>query len=108
MIFDILAPPQGAGQKKICAVARPIHVSNPHTKFGLILSNGLGGDSVTDGQTEAIAISPTVFKKIVGIMNSHWHFKPFYTLMDFSFWFDTINLGRSIVNIKGSQVVTPK
>ena len=27
----------------------PIHVSNSHTKFGWISSNGLGGDSVTDG-----------------------------------------------------------
>ena len=51
MIFDLLAPPQGPrgrGQKK-CAVAHPIHVSNSHTKFGWISSNGLGGDSVTDG-----------------------------------------------------------
>ena len=31
-----------------------------------------------------------------------------YTLMDFSFWFETINLGRFIVNIKGSQVIIPK
>ena len=68
MIFDLLAPPhgpRGGGAKKNCAVARPIHVSNPHTKFGWISSNGLGGDSVTDGQTdrqtEAIAISPTLF-----------------------------------------------
>ena len=54
MIFDLLAPPQGPrgwGQKK-CAVAHPIHVSNTHTKFGWISSNGLGGDSVTDGQTD--------------------------------------------------------
>ena len=27
-------------------------MSNPHTKFGWILSNGLGGDSVTDGGTD--------------------------------------------------------
>ena len=51
MIFDLMAPPQGAGPKK-CAVARPIHVSNSHTKFGWISSNGLGGDSVTDRQTD--------------------------------------------------------
>ena len=54
MIFDHLAPPQGPrgrGQKK-CAVACPIHVSNPHTKFGRISSNGLGGDSVTDRRTD--------------------------------------------------------
>ena len=77
MIFDLLAPPQGPrgrGQKK-CAVAHPIHISSSHTKFGWISSNGLGGDSVTDGQTdgrtdgqtdgrtEAIAISPTFFFK---------------------------------------------
>ena len=75
MIFDLLAPPQGhrgRGQKQ-CAVARLIHVSNSHTKFGWISSNGLGGDSVTDGQmdgrtdrwmegrTEAIAVSLTLF-----------------------------------------------
>ena len=50
MIFDLLVPPQGAGPNK-CAVARPIYVSISHTKFGWISSNGLGGDSVTDGQT---------------------------------------------------------
>ena len=69
MIFDLLAPPQGPrglGPKKQCAVELPIHVSNSHTKFGSISSNGLGGESATDrqhrqtyGQTEAIAISPT-------------------------------------------------
>ena len=54
MTFDLFAPPQGPrgrGQKK-CAVAHPIHVSNSHTKFGWISSNGLGGDSVTDGRTD--------------------------------------------------------
>ena len=54
MIFDLLAPyqgPRGRGQKK-CVVARPIHVSNTHTKFGWISSNGLGEDSVTDGRTD--------------------------------------------------------
>ena len=51
MIFDLLAPPQGpGGGAKKCAVAHPIHVSNSHTKFGWISSNGLGGDSVTDGR----------------------------------------------------------
>ena len=69
MIFDPLRKAPGGGEK--CAVAHPIHVSNSHTKFGWISSNGLG-DSVTDGQmdgrTEAIAISPTLFlKKSVGI-----------------------------------------
>ena len=57
MIFNDIWPfgpspgPQGAGPKK-CAVARPIHVSNPHNKSGWISSNGLGGDSVTDGRTD--------------------------------------------------------
>ena len=48
MIFDLLAPPQGAGPKKKSAVAHSIHVSNSHTKFGWISSSGLGGNSVTD------------------------------------------------------------
>ena len=54
MIFDLLTPPQsprGRGQKKF-DVARPIYVSNSHTKFGLISSNGLGGDSITDRRTD--------------------------------------------------------
>ena len=54
MLFNFLTPPQsrrGRGQKKNY-VARPIHVSNSHTKFGLISSNGLGGDSITDGRTD--------------------------------------------------------
>ena len=71
MIFDLLAPPQGPwgrGQKKN---ARPIHVSNSHTKFGWISSNGLGGDSVTDGQTEVIAKSPTLFIKSMGIITKN-------------------------------------
>ena len=41
----------GGGAKKKCVVACPI-VSNSHTKFGWISSIGLGGDSVTDGQTD--------------------------------------------------------
>ena len=54
MIFDLLPLPRapGGGAKKKCAVAHPIHVSNSHTKFGWISSNGLGGDSVTDGRTD--------------------------------------------------------
>ena len=66
MIFNDIWPfgpspgPQGAGPNK-CAVAHPIHVSNSHTKFGWISSNGLGGDSVMDGRTEAIAISSRLF-----------------------------------------------
>ena len=65
MIFDLLAPPQGAGQKE-CAVAHPIHVSNLHTKFGWISSNGLGGDSVIDGQMDGgDCIIPAAFLKKV-------------------------------------------
>ena len=52
MIFDHLTPPQGPRGGGGIAVARPIHVSNSHTKFGWISSNGVGGDSVTDGQTD--------------------------------------------------------
>ena len=68
--------PQGAGPKK-SAVARLIHVTKAHTKFGWISSNGLGGDSATDrqtdgrtdGRTEAIAISPDAFLKKRGDNN---------------------------------------
>ena len=42
----------GGGAKKKFDVARPIHVSNSHTKFGWISSNGLGVDSITDRQTD--------------------------------------------------------
>ena len=53
MIFDLLAPPQSPrGRDQKCAVARPIHVRNPHTQFSWISSSGLGGDSVTDGRTD--------------------------------------------------------
>ena len=45
-----LAPPQGAGET-FFAVAHLIHVSQSHTKFGWISSNGLG-DSVTVGRTD--------------------------------------------------------
>ena len=66
MIFDLLTPPRGpGGGAKKYDVARPIHVSNSHTKLGCILSNGLGGDSIaggrTDVRTEAITISPSLF-----------------------------------------------
>ena len=67
MLFDLLTPPQGpgSGAKKKFDVARPIHVSYLHTKFGWISSNSLGGDSITDGQTdgrtEAITISTSLF-----------------------------------------------
>ena len=58
--------PHGLGQKN--DVACPIHVSNSYAKFGSILFNGLGGDSITDrrtdgrtgGRTEAISISPSL------------------------------------------------
>ena len=44
MIFDLLTPHQatGGGGGKKSTVAHPIFVSNLHTKFGWILSNGLG------------------------------------------------------------------
>ena len=52
MIFDPSPRPLGAGQKS--TVARPIHVSSSHNKFGWILSNCLGGDSITDGRTDVL------------------------------------------------------
>ena len=39
-------------------VARPIYVSNSHGNFGWILSNGLGGDSITDRQQDIIWFWP--------------------------------------------------
>ena len=49
--------PVGGAQKKIDA-ARPIHVRNSHTKFGLISSNGLGRESITDRQQDGIWFWP--------------------------------------------------
>ena len=60
MIFEPSPGPQGVGPKN-CAVAHPIHVSNSHTKFGWISSNGLGGDGITDGCDYNIPV--TVLKK---------------------------------------------
>ena len=66
MIFDLLTPPEGPrgrGKKKF-DVACPIHVSNSHTKFGWISSNGLGGDSITDRRTDGVAYNiPFAFLK---------------------------------------------
>ena len=61
LTFWPLPRAQGGVAKIFFAVARPIHVSNSHTKFGWISSNGLGEDSITDGRTEAIVISPSLF-----------------------------------------------
>ena len=46
LTFDPSTGPQGAGQKS--AAARHFHVISPHTKFGWILYNCLGGDSITN------------------------------------------------------------
>ena len=73
MIFDLLTPPhgpRGRDQKKFDGT-RPIHVSNSHTKFGRFSSNGLGVDSITDGRTEAITISPSLFQKSMRIIMAH-------------------------------------
>ena len=51
MIFDFWPLPRGWAKKKF-DVARPIHVSNSHTKFGWISSNGLGGENITDRRTD--------------------------------------------------------
>ena len=40
------------GTKNKCALARPTCVSKPLTKFGWILSSGLGGDSIMDRRTD--------------------------------------------------------
>ena len=73
MIFDLFWPlpsAPGGGAKKF-AVAGPTHVSNSHTKFGWISSNGLGGDSITDRRTDGGDNNiPFVFLKSVGIINS--------------------------------------
>ena len=68
MIFD---PSPGGRAKKIAvtAVARPIHVSNSHNKFGWILS----GDSITDRRMDgAIYDIPFTFLKKFGDKNSDW------------------------------------
>ena len=60
MIFDLMTLSQGVGPK-LLLLLRPIYVSNSHTKFGWMSSNGKGGDGImdrqTDGWTEAIKIS---------------------------------------------------
>ena len=60
-VIEIKYLTPGGGVKKKFDVARPIHVSNSHTNFGRISSNGLGGDSITDRRTEAITISLSLF-----------------------------------------------
>ena len=54
VLFDLLTPPQGPlGQtKNKGALACPTCVSKPLTKFGWILSSGLGGDNITDRRTD--------------------------------------------------------
>ena len=74
MLLDLLAPPQGTkggGAKTKCAVARPINVSNSHTKFGWISSNFLGGDRVTDGRRRLQYPQRFFLKKSVGIITYH-------------------------------------
>ena len=62
MIFDLFPPPHGPrGRGQKCAFARPIHVSNSHTKSGWISSDGLKGDSITDGRTVATTGSTDAF-----------------------------------------------
>ena len=46
MIFDVLTPPQDLRGK-----AKYVF-SHTHTKFSWILSNGLGGDNITERWTE--------------------------------------------------------
>ena len=50
MIFDLFCPSTGPGaKKKLCHF-----MSNSHSKFSRILSNGVGGDSMTDRQMDAL------------------------------------------------------
>ena len=44
--------PRGQGKFFVFALAHPIYVSNSHTKFRWNSSNGLGGNSLTVGQTD--------------------------------------------------------
>ena len=73
MIFDLLTPPlcpSGRDLNIFFAVERPIYVSNSHTKFDWISSYGLGGDSITDRQTDGqrrLHYPLRFFKKSVGI-----------------------------------------
>ena len=57
--FDPPTGPQGVGSKK--TTARPILVSNSHTKFGWIYSNGSRGDN---GRTERRLQYPLRFLKL--------------------------------------------
>ena len=71
MIYDLLAPAQGPRGGAKNTVVRPIHVSNSHTKFDWIASNGLRGESVTDGRTDGRKDGddcniPTLFIKRLG------------------------------------------
>ena len=63
MIFDLLTTPKGVGPIFL-TVARPIYVSNSHTKYGWILSNGLGGDSITDRRTDRHTEAITIFSQL--------------------------------------------
>ena len=64
MIFEFLVPPHGPRvQDQKCSVARPIRVSNSHAKFGWILSNGLGGDSVRRDRRERLQYPHHFLKK---------------------------------------------
>ena len=57
------SPEPEAGRRKKNVVTHPIHMSNSRSKFCWISSYGLGGDSVTVGRAEAIAIPPPLFLK---------------------------------------------
>ena len=78
MIFDLLTPPQGGGGRNHFAVARPIFVSDSHTKFVWISSSGLGGNSITDGRTHGqmdrsdITISTLLFFLVFVFKKSVW------------------------------------
>ena len=65
------------GAKNKRALARPTCVSKPLTKFGWILSSGLGGDSITDRRTDGQTDGgdnniPDAFSKKRGDNNENW------------------------------------
>ena len=55
LTFWSLPRAPGGGPKK-CEIANPVYVTNSHTKFAWIYCNGLGGDSMMDGRTDALTV----------------------------------------------------
>ena len=67
------------------------------------------------GEARNTCIDVNIVVRIINITERHVFivfcytlYLTLYALMDSSFWFDTINLGWSIVYIEGTQVITSK